>query len=51
MMNIGSSSYKYAIADLEIDANNRLWLGSRKNYGLSGSDQGGGRILYSDDGN
>lgn len=48
---IGNSpnGYKYAIADLEIAADNRLWAGTRGNrYG--GSDNGGGRVLHSDNG-
>ncbi|MCC7298133.1 MAG: T9SS type A sorting domain-containing protein [Bacteroidia bacterium] len=40
---------KYAIADMELDANNNLWAGTRLN-GYSGSDRGGGRVLYSTNG-
>lgn len=40
---------KYAIADIEIAADNRIWVGTRNNpYG--GSDRGAGRVLYSDNG-
>lgn len=40
---------KFSIADLELAADNRLWAGTKGNrYG--GSDNGGGRILYSDNG-
>jgi hypothetical protein len=47
---LSGSVYTYAVADIEIDANNRIWCGTRRNYALSGSDLGGGRIFYSDDG-
>jgi gliding motility-associated-like protein len=44
--NITSKSYTYAIADIEIGADNRLYLGTVSNpYG-----DGGGTILYSDNG-
>lgn len=47
--NIPSQSYKFAVADIEIGADNRLWVGTRKcGYGIS--DVGGGRVLYSDNG-
>lgn len=44
-----ANSAKYAIADLELDASNNLWAGTRNNA-YSGSDKGGGRILYSTNG-
>lgn len=47
---ITSQSNKYIISDIEIGADNRLWVGTRKNMYSSSADQGGGRILYSDDG-
>ena len=37
-------------ADLEIGADNRLWVGSRRNYAQTATDKGGGRVLYTDDG-
>ena len=40
---------KYAFADLELDANNGLWAGTRNNP-YSGVDRGGGRVLYSTNG-
>lgn len=44
--NVASTSAPYAPADLEIDAGNRLWVGTRRNsFG-----NGGGTILYSDNG-
>lgn len=46
---IPGESYPYAVADLEIDANNRLWVGTIDASGASGNP-GGGDILYSDDG-
>jgi hypothetical protein len=50
MSNIPSTSLKYCIADLEIGADNRIWLGTRRNSGSTATDKGGGRVLYSDDG-
>lgn len=47
---IPSQSQKYVVSDIEIGPDNRLWVGTRKNAYLSGTDQGGGRILYSDNG-
>lgn len=37
-------------ADLEIGADNRLWVGTRRNYAQTATDKGGGRVLYTDDG-
>ena len=37
-------------ADLEIGADNRLWIGTRRNYAQTATDKGGGRVLYTDDG-
>ena len=50
MSNIPSTSSKYCIADLELGADNRLWLGTRRNVGITATDKGGGRVLYSDNG-
>ncbi len=47
--NVPSQSFNYAIADLEIGADNRIWAGTI-NSANSGSNRGGGRVLYSDDG-
>ncbi len=47
--NIPSQTINYVAADIEISANNRIWVGTRKNPYTS-SDRGGGRILYSDNG-
>jgi hypothetical protein len=47
--NVPSQSFNYAIADLEIAADNRIWAGTI-NSSNSGSNRGGGRILYSDNG-
>lgn len=47
--NIPGKTFNYAAADIEIGANNKLWVGTTTtSYG--GSDRGGGRILTSDDG-
>jgi hypothetical protein len=48
--NITSQTHKYVISDIEIGADNRLWLATRKNNYSTSSDQGGGRVLYSDNG-
>lgn len=46
---IPSATVVYAPADLEIGADNRLWVGTRNTaYGIS--DKGGGRVLYTDNG-
>ncbi len=47
--NVPSQSFNYAIGDLEIGADNRIWVGTI-NSANSGSNRGGGRILYSDNG-
>ena len=47
---IPSQSHKFIVSDIEIGADNRLWFGTRKNMYSNASDQGGGRIMYSDDG-
>ncbi len=43
-------SFNYAPADFEIDAYNRLWVGTRQNSATGTTDKGGGRVLYSDNG-
>lgn len=43
------NSQKYAIADLEISADNTLWAGSRNNP-YAGTDKGGGRVFSSSNG-
>jgi len=50
MSTIPSSSNVFVVADLELGADNRIWVGTRQNYFQSGSDKGGGRIMYSDNG-
>lgn len=37
-------------ADLELGADNRLWIGTRRNYAQTPTDKGGGRVVYTDDG-
>lgn len=47
--NVPVQGQKYAVGDLELGADNRIWAGTKKNpYG--GTDAGGGRILKSDNG-
>lgn len=46
---IPGESVNFIPADLEIAANNRLWMGTMKTP-YSATDQGGGRIFYSDNG-
>lgn len=46
MPNAPGSSDPYAVADIEIAADNRIWIGTQQNsFG-----DGGGRVLYSDNG-
>ncbi len=40
---------KFAVADIEIASDNRIWIGTRSNP-YSGSDRGAGRVMYSDNG-
>ena len=47
--NVPSQSYNYAVGDIEIDASNRIWVGTIRSANGSGS-RGGGTILYSDNG-
>ena len=47
--NIPGATVNYVPADLEIAANNRLWVGTRRTP-YAATDRGGGRILYSDNG-
>ncbi len=44
------ASYPCAVSDIKLDKNNRIWLGTRANAAFTGSDKGGGRVLYSDNG-
>lgn len=37
-------------ADLELGSDNRLWIGTRRNYAQTATDKGGGRVVYTDDG-
>ena len=46
---IPGTSINYVAADIEISANNRLWVGTTKSP-FGATDRGGGRILYSDNG-
>jgi hypothetical protein len=47
--NTPSSSINFVASDIEIGANNRIWIGSKASpYGAT--DRGGGYILYSDNG-
>ncbi|KAB2807754.1 PKD domain-containing protein [Phaeocystidibacter luteus] len=49
MPNIPGESFNYAVADIEIAKDNRIWVGTQDaSYG--GTDRGGGRVLYSDNG-
>lgn len=47
--NVSGQSFNYAVGDIDIGANNRLWVGTIYS-GNGGFDRGGGRILSSDDG-
>jgi len=40
---------KFAVADIEIAADNRIWIGTRNNPYV-GTDRGAGRVMYSDNG-
>ena len=50
MPKIPSSTAFMIPADLELGADNRLWVGTRRNYAQTATDKGGGRVLYTDDG-
>lgn len=51
MDTIPGTSKIWAVSDLEIDANNRLWVGTTTEIGATRQNNaGGGDILYSDDG-
>jgi hypothetical protein len=43
------NSQKFAVADIEIAADNRIWIGTRNNP-YAGTDRGAGRVMYSDNG-
>lgn len=46
---IPGETFNYAVADIEIAADGRLWVGTQDaSYG--GTDRGGGKVLYSDNG-
>lgn len=48
---VNNQDFSYAISDIEIAADNRIWLGSTRPIGSSSAaPKGGGDILYSDDG-
>jgi len=47
--NVPSESINFAAADIEIAADNRIWVGTTTSS-FSAGDRGGGRVLYSDDG-
>lgn len=47
--NVPGQSFNYAVADIDLGPNNRIWVGTH-NSGNSGFDRGGGRILSSDNG-
>jgi len=40
---------RFAVADIEIAADNRIWIGTRNNP-YAGTDRGAGRVMYSDNG-
>lgn len=49
MPNITGQAYKFIVADIEISASNRLWVGTKATpYGIS--NRGGGYVLTSTDG-
>lgn len=50
MPKIPSYTLSMIPADLEIGADNRLWIGTRRNYAQTATDKGGGRVIYTDDG-
>lgn len=46
---VPNESFNFTPSDIELAADNRIWVGTRRSiYG--GNDRGGGRILYSDNG-
>lgn len=47
--NVPGRSFNYAVGDIEIAADNRIWVGTI-NSANGGSNRGGGTILYSDNG-
>lgn len=47
--NVPGETFNFAVADIDIASDNRLWIGTI-NSGNFGTDRGGGRILYSDNG-
>ncbi|WP_421751703.1 T9SS type A sorting domain-containing protein [Croceimicrobium sp.] len=49
MDTVPGTLYNYAVADIEIGPDNRIWIGTTNSISTNGS-RGGGAILYSDDG-
>lgn len=49
MPTVAGQNYHYAVGDIEIGADNRIWIGSVNAISTNGN-RGGGDILYSDDG-
>lgn len=47
--NVPSESINFVPADIEIAADNRIWIGTKASI-FSANDRGGGRVLYSDNG-
>lgn len=47
---VPSTSYKFAVADLEIAKDNRLWAGTKKSPYGGTTEAGGGRVLTSQNG-
>jgi len=43
------NSQRFAVADIEIAADNRIWIGTRNNP-YAGTDRGAGRVMFSDNG-
>ena len=49
LVNIPNETTNFVASDVELAADNRIWIGSKASpYALT--DRGGGRVLYSDDG-
>jgi len=49
MDTVPGTQYHYAVADIEIGPDNRIWIGTTNSISTNGT-RGGGAILYSDDG-
>jgi len=50
MDTVPNQNFHYAIGDIEIGPDNRIWVGTVNAISQSGTTRGGGEILYSDDG-